>query len=128
MGRDVLPKLGISLQQTKQQGRQIHHISDFETGKNIIKWIFKKYLHLCTRLDRSKNHLANSLFRENLYLNQQKGRRVPLHLLEKVEREIDKLINDKQIVEKCPDDVFVSPVVIKVKKGQISKTSFKFAK
>ena len=88
----------------------------------------KKYLHLCTRLGRSKNHLAKSLFRENLYLNQQKGRRVPLHLLEKVEREIDKLINDKQIVEKCPDDVFVSPVVIKVKKGQISKTSFKFAK
>ena len=40
MGRNVLPKLGISLKQTKQQGRQIHLISDVETGKNIIKWIF----------------------------------------------------------------------------------------
>ena len=45
MGRDVLPKLGISLQQTKQQGREIYHISVVETGKNIIKWIFKKYPH-----------------------------------------------------------------------------------
>ena len=118
MGRDVLLKLGISLQQTKQQVRQIHHISDVETGKNIIKWIFKKYLYLCTRLARSKNHIAKSLFRENHYSNQQKGRRVPLHLLEKVEQEIDRLINDKQIVrlEKCPDDVFISPVVITVKK------------
>ena len=49
MGRDVLPKLGISLEQTKQQGKQINHISDVENGKNVIKWIFKKYPHLCTR-------------------------------------------------------------------------------
>ena len=33
MGRDVLPNLGISLQQTKQPGRQINHISDIETEK-----------------------------------------------------------------------------------------------
>ena len=118
MGRDMLPSLGISLQQTNQQGRQIHHISDIQTEKNITKWIFKKYPHLCTRLGRSKNHLAKSLFRENHNPNQQKGRRVPLHLLEKVEKELDKLINDKQIIrlEKCPDDVYISPVVI-TKKG-----------
>ena len=35
MGRDMLPKLGISLQQTKQQGRQIHHISDIQTKKTL---------------------------------------------------------------------------------------------
>ena len=61
MGRDVLPKLGISLQKTKQQGSQIHHISDVETGKNIIKWKFKKYPHLCTRLGRSKNHYSEKI-------------------------------------------------------------------
>ena len=117
MGRDVLPKLGIRLQQKKQQGRQIHHFSDVETGKNIIKWVFEKYPHLCTRLGRSKNHIAKSLFRENHNPNQQKGRRVPLHLLEKVEQELEKLIDDKQIarLEKCPDDVFITPVVITVK-------------
>ena len=125
MGRGVLPKpkLGISLQQTKQQGKQIHHISDAETGKNIIKWILKKYPHLCTGLGRSKNHIAESLIRQNHNPNQQKGRRVPLHLLEKVKQELDKLINDKQIVrvEKCPDRVFISPVVITVKKDKSLK-------
>ena len=52
-----------------------------------------------------------------------KRRRVPLHLLEKVEKELDKLINDKQIIrlEKCPDDVYISPVVITVKKGKSVK-------
>ena len=55
MGRDVLPKLGINLQQTKQQGRQIHHFSGV---KNLIERIFKKYPHLCSLLNRSKNHIA----------------------------------------------------------------------
>ena len=124
MGRDMLPKLGISLQQTTQQGRQIHHISDIQTEKNITKWIFKKYPHFCTRLGGSKNHIAKSVFRENHNPNQQKGRRVPLHLLEKVEKEeLDKLLNDKQIIrlEKCPDDVYISPVVITVKKDKSVK-------
>ena len=116
-------KTGHQLQQTKQQGRQIHHFSDVETGKNIIKWIFKKYPHLCTRLGRSRNHITKSQFQESHYPTQQKGRRVPLHLLEKVEQQLDKLINDKQIVrlEKCPDDVFISPVVITVEKDKSVK-------
>ena len=123
MGQDMLPKLGISLQQTKQQGRQKHHISDIQTKKNITKWIFKKHPHLCTRLGRSKNYIAKSLLRENQNPNQQEGRWVPLHLLEKAERELDKLINDKQIIrlEKCPDDVYISPVVITVKKDKSVK-------
>ena len=41
-----------------------------------------------------------------------------MHLLERVEQELDRLINEKQMVqiEKCSDDVFISPVVITVKK------------
>ena len=35
MGRDKLPKLGFSLQQTTQQGRHIHQISDIQTEKNL---------------------------------------------------------------------------------------------
>ena len=40
-----------------------------------------------------------------------------------MERELDKLIQDKQIykLEKCPDDLFVSPVVITVKKDNSLK-------
>ena len=55
--------------------------------------------------------------KENFKPIQQKGRRVPLHLLDKVEAELEKLIQDKQIIrlEKCSDEHFISPVVITVK-------------
>ena len=127
MGRDVLQKLGISLQQkpNKSPGNQINSISSIETEKNIIKWIYNKYPHLCTRLGKSKNHVARSIFKQNHIPIQQKGRRVPLLFLEKVERELDKLIQEKQIfkLEKCPDELFVSPVVITVKKDKSVKNS-----
>ena len=54
---------------------------------------------------------------------QHKGRRVPLHLVEKVEKELQKVIDDNQIIrlEKCPDDLFISPVVKTVKKDKSIK-------
>ena len=60
MGRDVLQKLGITLQQQqcKSPGNKIHAINSIETENNIIKWIYNKYPHLCTRLGKSKNHIA----------------------------------------------------------------------
>ena len=123
MGRDVLAKLGITLKAEKPHGKQIHTILNIQTEKNIIKWIFQKYPHLCTRLGRLKNHIAKSLFRQNYTPSQHKGRRVPLHLLDKVELELKKLIDDGQIIklEKCPDDLFISPVVITVKKDKSVK-------
>ena len=71
MGRDVLQKLGISLQQkpNKSPGNQINSISSIETEKNIIKWIYNKYPHLCTRLGKSKNHPAKSIFKKKPYTN-----------------------------------------------------------
>ena len=125
MGRDVLQKLGITLQQQqcKSPGNKIHAINSIETEKNIIKWIYNKYPHLCTRLGKSKNHIAKSIFKRNQNPIQQKGRRIPLHLLEKVEMELDKLIQAKQItkLEKCPNDLFASTVVITVKKDKSVK-------
>ena len=123
MGRDVLAKLGITLKAEKPHGKQVHTILNIQTEKNIIKWIFQKYPHLCTRLGRSKNHIAKSLFRQNYTPSQHKGRRVPLHLLDKVEFELKKLIDDGQIIKfkTCPDDLFISPVVITVKKDKSVK-------
>ena len=45
MGRDVLQKLGITLQQQqcKSPGNKIHAINSIETENNIIKWIYNKY-------------------------------------------------------------------------------------
>ena len=123
MGRDLLSKLGITLNASKNTGKPINFISNLQTEKNIIKWVFQKYPHLCTRLGRSKNHIAKSIFKSTYTPSQHKGRRVPLHLLEKVENELKKLIDDKQIIklEKCSDELFISPVVITVKKDKSVK-------
>ena len=70
-----------------------------------------------------KNHMAKSTFKEKFNPTQHKGRRVPLHLLERVEQDLEKLIEDKQItrLEKCSDEYFISPVVITVKKDKSVK-------
>ena len=46
-----------------------------------------------------------------------------MHLLEKVENELKKLIDDKQIIklEKSSDELFISPVIITVKKDKSVK-------
>ena len=62
-------------------------------------------------------------FQKKFTPTQHKGRRVQLHLLERVEQELEKLIEDKQIMrlEKCSDEHFISPVVITVKKDKSVK-------
>ena len=72
---------------------------------------------LCTRLGRSKNHIARSILKKEKTPTQHKGRRVPLHLVEKVENELQKLMDDNQIIrlEKCRNDLYISPVVITLK-------------
>ena len=97
MGRDILRKLGIQLTASKPKGKTVGLISDTTIEQNIIKWIFRKYPHLCTRLGRSKNHVAKSTLKENFKPTQHMGRRVTLHLLERVEKELGALIEDKQI-------------------------------
>ena len=124
MGRDILTKLGLTLnQQQATKGKKIFDISENDIKQNITKWIFKKYPHLCSRLGRSKNHIAKSILKKEKTPTQHKGRRVPLHLVEKVENELQKLIEDNQIIrlEKWPDDLFISPVVIMVKKDKSIK-------
>ena len=115
LGRDILQKLGIHLTQTKQGEKTINFI---EPNQQKIKHnIFKNFPHLCTRLGKSKNHIAKSTFKQYFKPTQHKGRRVPIHLIDKVEKELRKLIEDKQIIkhEKCSDEYFISPVVITVK-------------
>ena len=115
LGRDILQKLGIHLTQTKQGEKTVNFINPDQ--KQITQKIFKNFPHLCTRLGKSKNHIAKSTFKQYFKPTQHKGRRVPIHLIDKVEKELRKLIEDKQIIklEKCSDEYFISPVVITVK-------------
>ena len=67
--------------------------------------------------------MAKSTFNENSKPTQHKGIRVPLHLLERIEKELENPIEDKQIMrlEKCSDEYFISPVLITVKKDKSIK-------
>ena len=130
MGRDLLANVGITLNANKPKGKQTLQVLNVQTEKNVIMWILQKYPHLCTRLGRSKHHIAQSIFKENYIPSQHKGRRVPLHLLEKVENKLNKLMDDGQIIklEQCPDDLFISPVVITVKKDKSVKIALSIRK
>ena len=82
MGRDILAKLGLTLvQQHSNKGKKILNINDTTIEQNITKWIFSKYPHLCTRLGRSKHHIAKSILKKEKTPTQHKGRRVLLHLV-----------------------------------------------
>ena len=60
LGRDNLQKLGIELTY-KTPGEKIHYIQPIQN--NIAKWIFEKNSQLCTRIGKSKNHIAKSTFK-----------------------------------------------------------------
>ena len=105
-GRDVLTKLGLTLTKKQSEGKKVFNINENIIKQNNTKLIFKKYPHLCTRLGRSKNHIAKSIMKKEKKPTQHKGRRVPLHLIEKLEHELQKIIEDNQIIrlEKCPNE------------------------
>ena len=87
MVRVILQKLGISLQQRPKQspGNNINSISHIENEKNIIKWVLrKKPTSLYANWQIKKPHRQIYLQTKS-YPQTTKGRRVPLHLLEKVE-------------------------------------------
>ena len=50
--------------------------------------------------------MAKSTFKEKFTPTQHKGRKVTLHLFDRVEKELEKLIEDKQLtrLEECSDN------------------------
>ena len=120
LGRDTLQKLGIEIAY-KTPGEKIHNKQPIQN--NTAKWIFEKYPHLCTRIGISKNHIAESTFHSSFHPTQHKRRRVPLHLIDKVKRELNKLIEHKQIIKlnRCSDAYFIRPAVITVKHDKSKK-------
>ena len=85
--------------------------------------IIKKFIHLCTRLGSSKNHILKSTKKQKIQPYQHKGRRVPLNLTDKIDKEIRHLLDTKEIIklDKCSDSVLTSPVVITVKHDESIK-------
>ena len=71
----------------------------------------------------SKNHIVSSKFKYPLCPIQEKGRRIPIQLQDKVEKEIEKLLTEGHItkLDKWTSDCFIAPIVITVKKADSTK-------
>ena len=68
-------------------------------------------MDLCWKV---KNHVMRTKFNKEFFPVQQKGRRVPAHLQERVEKELNKLMDHKNIIklDKKSDRQFFCPIVI----------------
>ena len=92
-----------------------------ETDNDLDDWqkhFRQRFHHLFHRVGRIRNYKVQAEFFKNLTPIQQKGRRVPITLQKKVDKETDKLLEQCHIqkLEECSDKYFVSPIVITVKK------------
>ena len=120
IGRDLFDKLGLAVtQSTSQKNNRVNNISSPEFKEQIAK-IFPE---LISSIGRSKNHVARSKFHKDFQPRHQKGRRIPINLQEKVNIELKKLQDEKHIIKlsSCPDEYFISPIVVTVKKDQTIK-------
>ena len=85
--------------------------------------IAEKFPDLVTRVGKSKHHIVKTTFHKNVVAKQQKGRRIPINLQDRVEKELQKLTKEGHIVKlnSCSDEFFISPIVITVKKDDTIK-------
>ena len=63
--------------------------------KTTLQNGYSKNIH--TYVPELENPKIKSTFHQTFLPTQHKGRRLPLHLIDKVEKELQKLIEDKQI-------------------------------
>ena len=68
----------------------------------------------------SKNHILSSKFKYPLCPIQEQGRKIPIHIQEKLEKDIKKLLTEGHItkLDKCTSDCFIASTVITVKKDK----------
>ena len=89
-----------------------------QSNPEIKQWVKDNYPQLCIRVKKSKNHVMRTQFNKEFIPVQQKGRRVPIHLQERVEKDLNKLMDQKHIIklDNYSDRQFISPIVITIKK------------
>ena len=134
LGNVNLPKVGIEVSQKyfphfqiKKQCESINSISQTDKDREILN-ISKSFKNLFLRIGKIENQIKITHFHEPLKPIQLKGRRVPLHLLDSVKTELNRL-KDEGIIKKlenCDEDRFISPIVITCEKTQIPQVSFGF--
>ena len=117
IGRDLFPKLGFSLTQSKQ-------VANVDQNQYLIKkQIAFGFPGLISRIGKSLKHSVKSTFHKHFTPTQQKGCRVPINLQPVVNAELKNLLQKKLIIKlnSCSDKNFISPIVITVKRDKTVK-------
>ena len=114
----MFDQLGLAVTQSSSfPGNQVNAILPSSEFKEYIGSTFH---NLISRIGRSKSHVAKSKFHKNFQLRHQNGRPIPYNLKAEVYDELKKLLAEKHILKltNCPDEYFISPIVVTVKKEQ----------
>ena len=130
LGNDNLPKVGIEVSQkhfphfqTNKQCKSKNSISQTDKDREIlnITKTFKNFFLLSPGTIKNQSKITH--FHEPLKPIQLKGRRIPLHLLDSVKKEFNRLKAEGNIkkLENCDEDRFISPIVITCKKDKSIK-------
>ena len=121
LGLDLQPRLGVKTTQVRPERPLVGEVSQSNLNAASDSWknhFHQKFFRVFTRVGRAKNHKVFSTFKSPLVPIQEKGRRVPVHIQDKVGQEIKKLIQEGHVVKlnKCTSEHFISPIVITAKK------------
>ena len=102
---DNLPKMGIEVSQkyfphfqTNKQCKSINSISQTDNNREILN-ISKTFENLFLQIGKIKNQMKITHFHEPLKPIQLKGTRVPLHLLDSVKTELNRLKDEVNIIK-----------------------------
>ena len=124
LGLDLQGKLGIQTTQKSAQSRKSRFdVLLCEQPEDRKKQFYKPFPSLFDRKGESINHVVNTKFKYPLCPIQEKGRRIPIHMQDKVQAELSKLLSKGHItkLDKCTSDCFIAPIVITVKKDDSIK-------
>ena len=121
LGLDLQSQLGVRTTQVRPERSPVGEVSQSNLNVTSESWkthFHQKFHRVFSRVGRGKNHKVFSTFKSPLVPIQEKGRRVPVHIQDKVGLEIQKLIQEGHVVKlnKCTSDHFFSPIVITAKK------------
>ena len=119
LGLDLQEQLGVVT--TQLQAESVHSLENMSQDPISDYWssfFAKKYAHVFSRLGRSKHHKVYTNFKLPPVPCQVKGRKVPIHIQDRVAKEIKLVMEQGHIekVDKCTTDVFIAPIELTAKK------------
>ena len=124
MGLDLQSKVGIhTTQKLVPKDKTRFDVLLCEQPEGWKDKFCSKFKNLFVRHGCSKNHVVSTKFKYPLCLLQEKGRRIPIHIQEKVHEEMEKQLKEGLIkrLDKCTSYCFIAPILITVKKDHSIK-------